>query len=235
MNLRLPLAPLCAALVVLGGCPDPNAVVEGAPSLEPAALEGGAPPLGAPPSDPGAGPQPAGEPAPTPGGEAGPSAGRPAGVAFQVEPGKGVRLSGTVSYGGAASGTLRIDFLKNPAGASFPELVHTLSLAAPGPWSVEAPADLGEISIVAFLDANDDGPGAGEPAGMIERTTVGSAAMANLDITLSDTPELGSLKPGAGPGAPPPQAGGSVPPPPSDAPPAPGDALSTGAAPAPPQ
>lgn len=231
MNPRLPLVPLCAALVVLGGCPDPNAVAEGAPSVEqPPLVEGGAPPPGAPPIDPGAGPPPTGEPVPPPSGEAGSTAGRPAGVAFQVEPGKGVRLAGTVSYAGSASGTLRIDFLKNPAGATFPELVHTLSLPAPGPWSVEAPVDLGEVSIVAFLDANDDGPGAGEPAGMIERTTVGSAAMSNLDITLSDTPELGALKPGAGPGGPA-HPGGAVPPPPGDAPPAPGDAPA-GAAPA---
>ncbi len=235
MTLRLPILSLSASLLALAGCPDPNGVAGGAPALEEPTAVGpppvdGAPPMDAPPSEPSA--MPPGDPSAT--GATGSSAGRPAAAAFHVEPGKGVQLSGTVSYAGSASGTLRIDFLKNPAGSTFPELVHTLTLAAPGAWSVEAPADIGEISIVAFLDANDDGPGPGEPAGMIERTTVGATPMASLDITLSDTPELGSLKPGAGPGAAP--QGGSVAPPPTDAAPAPGDGLPAGAAaPAPPQ
>lgn len=220
--MKIRLAFLLPLLLPLIGCPDPTAVADGSvvdqamPDPNGAGIAADGAPL--PPPQEGATPGAGG----TPGGVAG---GRPEVAGFTVEPGKGVKLSGEVIYAGSKTGTLRIDFLKNTDGATFPELVHTLTLEKPGPWTVEAPADLGDVSIVSFIDTNNNGPSEGEPAGMIEKTTVGSSDLAKLDITLSDTPDLGSLKPTPGAGA---KEGGVPPQPPTG--PSGGTAPATGAA-----
>ncbi len=207
MRRSLLLLPLLSTLF-LAGCPDPTAVADG---------KGSGGPNG--PPDPNAPRDANGAPMAPPQDGAGPGGGRPQVVGFKVEPGTGVKLSGDITYTGTRTGTLRVDFLKNSEGGSFPELVNTIALDKPGPWSVEAPKDLGDISIVSFIDADDNGPSDGEPAGKIDKTTVAGADIAKLDITLSDNPELGSLKP-PGKGAP----AGGMPPPPGANGPAPGDA-----------
>ncbi len=205
------LGAMLTAAALLTGCPNPDVVTD--------APMGGNPPPGGMPGQEGGGGQPGG--------------GRPEIAGFAVEAGQGVTLSGTIIYAGTQTGTLRIDFLQKGKGGSFPELVHTLTLDKPGPWSVEAPKDLGDLSIVSFLDSNNNGPGPGEAAGMIESTTVGSVPVSNLDITLSDQPNLGAMTPptaGAQPqpdgvggpppgGQPPDGAGGPGGPPPGGQPP----------------
>ena len=193
------LGAMLTAAALLTGCPNPDAVTD--------APMGGNPPPGGMPGQEGGGGQPSG--------------GRPEIAGFAVEAGQGVTLSGTINYAGTQTGTLRIDFLQKGKGGSFPELVHTLTLDKPGAWSVEAPKDLGALSIVSFIDSNNNGPGPGEAAGMIESATVGSVPVPNLDITLSDEPNLGAMTPpsggGAGEQAP---AGGAGGPPPGGQPPA---------------
>ena len=199
------LSLLVTAAVLLTGCPNPNAGTD-------APMGGNSPPGGMPGQEGGGG-QPAG--------------GRPEIAGFVVDAGQGVTLSGTVVYTGTHTGTLRVDFLQKGKGGTFPELVHALTLDKPGPWSVEAPKDLGELSIVSFLDSDNNGPGPGEPAGMIESATVGAVPVPNLDITLSDEPNLGAMTPPSGGGAgeqtPGGQPPGGMPPsgmPPSGQPPA---------------
>ncbi len=215
-------APLLAILLVLAGCPDPTATPEGGGMTE-GPMGGGAP------GGPGAeGGQPGGG-AGAPGGEGGappPGGGRPIAPGFQVTPGEGVKLTGSVAYAGTQTGTIKLDFLRNTNGGAMPDLVHSITLTAPGVWEVEAPKDAGEFWVVAFLDGNDNGPSMGEPAGRVkDAVKVGTAPVTGLDITLSDEPDLGDLKPGGGDGG----AGKPGDPPPGGAPP--GGAPPGGAAP----
>jgi hypothetical protein len=135
-----------------------------------------------------------------------------------VEAGQGVKLSGTLSYAGTQTGTITIDFLKQSENSGFPDLAHTLTLEKPGPWEVEVPKGAGKFWIVSFVDTNGNGPDPAEPAGRVaDAITVEEAGISGLDITISDNPDLGDLKPGgkdgAGPGAPPAgEAGAGAPP-----------------------
>lgn len=187
------LLPLLSLLVA---CPDPSATPQGLP--------GG-------PGAPGA---------PGPGGP-GPGAPGPATPAkdWNTHTGASVTLSGELSYAGSKKGTLRLDFLgaNNLAG-----LQHTMTVDAVGPWSVKAPAELGDVYIVGFVDVDGDGPSATDPAARTaDPISIGKEDIGGLNLTLSDTPELGDLTPG-GPhpgaivqpptgGEAPPQAGGPPP------------------------
>jgi hypothetical protein len=211
------LARLLPVLLVLGGCPDPTAAPEGG-GMSDKPMGGGAP--GGDPGQAG-GPGQGGPPG-GPGGEGGAGAaggpgGRPTAPGFKVTAGEGVKLSGVITYAGSKTGTVRIDFLQQSAQANFPDLVHSIELAAAGPWEVEAPKDGGEYWVVSFLDANGNGPDPGEPAARVkDLVKVGTTPITGLDLVLSDNPELGDLKPGGkdgetAPGAPggPPGAGGA--------------------------
>ncbi len=203
---------ILALPLLLVGCPTPNTVKDGdVPMLTnpDGNLDGAPPPPGdGPPLEgrqpEGAGAGPSGPEGGTPPG--GDGVGRPAGAKFNVAAGEGVKLSGTILYAGTKKGKLKVDFLKNKKDVLFPELMHSITLDATGPWSVEAPKDLGDISIVSFLDSDDNGPSPGEPAGMIETATVAAVDVPSLHITLSDTPALGNLTP------PTPGASGVMPP-----------------------
>lgn len=206
---------LIALPLLLLGCPDPS-VPEGT--------------AGGTPSGPG-NPTPGGDgaqqgPANPPGGDgsAGPGTGAAPGgsmAALQVEPGQGVTLSGTFEYSGSVGGTLRVDLVR-VTGGDHNEILHAMTLDSAGPWSIEVPKDLGKVQISAFIDANGDGPSPGEPTGM-EEIEVGSAAVPNIKLTLTDTE--GAVAPaGGGATTPPPdgagmgsQPGGEAPPPPDGA------------------
>jgi hypothetical protein len=184
--------------LILGGCPDPTAG---------SASESPGPPATGAPSGPAGGPAAAG-------GAAQPGPGkRPQAPGFKVEAGQGLKISGTIAYAGEKKGTVRMDFLKVGASGDFPELVHTMDLAAVGPWELEVPKDAGELAIVCYMDADDNGPSDGEPAGRVAgRIKVGQDPVTGLDITLADEPDLGDLKPGPPPGGAPPAGGGQMPP-----------------------
>jgi hypothetical protein len=188
-------------MLIFAGCPDPTAGPEGGGMSDK--------PMGGGPGGPGGegGQQGPGQGmgTPPPGGEGGAGGGgsRPAPAGFQVTPGQGVKLSGTIKYAGTKTGTVRVDILRQEGDGKFPQLVHSINLTAPGPWEVEAPKDAGDFMIVAFLDANDNGPEPTEPAARLkESVKIGSTPITGLDLELSDTPDLGDLKPG-GEGGPP--------------------------------
>jgi hypothetical protein len=155
-----------------------------------------------------------------------------------VPTGQGVKLSGKVTFDGSAKGVLKIDFLRNPEGSPFPELLHSLQLSGPGDWSVEAPKDIGEISIVAFIDADENGPTPGEPMALYkDQLKIEKADIADINLELSTTPDMGMFAPrnggGAGQGTPPegaPSGPGATPPGEGGAPPgAPGTTGNPGA------
>ena len=232
-------------LLLLAGCPDPAATdpstaQPGQPNGQPAdpnAQPNGQPgdpnaQPGGPPTDPNA--QPGGPPTDPNGGGApgsGPPAGsRPAPTGFTLTPGEGVKLSGTVTYSGSAKGTIRVDFLRNPEGSPYPELMHSVELTEPGPWEVEVPKNFGALMIVGFIDADNNGPSPGEPsASNREPMSVGAQPVKGIELALSDQPAMGGkgpTPPGEG-GMPPEGAPGA---PPAGAPPA--GAVPGGAAPA---
>ncbi len=161
---------------------------------------------------------------------------------FSVAAGQGVKITGKVSYDGTKTGAIRIDFLRT-TGSQFPELVHSVTLDALGAFETEAPKDFGAVQVMAFIDSADDGPTAGEPAGLWQNPVdIKDQPITGVDIVLSDRPELKDLAPpgadkGSRPPGPPPAdgapqpsepvnpagsvpAGGQPPPPaPTDAPP----------------
>lgn len=171
---------LVPLLALLAACPDPSAKSDGGEGK----VAMGGPPPGAPP--PGSPPPGA---APTATGGVRPN------TAFQVAPGQGIKISGTVSYAGTRKGDLRVDFLRSNLG-SFPELVHSVTLPQPGAFEVEAPKGFGEVSVVAFLDADGNGPSDGEPAARVDGTLkIEDKDIGGITLTLSDNPDLGDLKP----------------------------------------
>lgn len=214
------LGPLLIALFV--ACPDTTEKPpEGTPAEAPPAMgDVGAPGAPGAPGTPG-----------TPGGPGTPPEGgaRPTSPSFQVAAGEGVKVSGTVTYGGAAAtGKVKIDFLRHAEGAQFPELLHSVTLAGPGAFEVEAPKDAGKLMVVAFMDANDNGPDPAEPRAPAQEIVVGTAPVTGLTLALTENPDAGDkgkppiTEPAAAPGAGGPQPIGTPgTPQPLGAPPAP--------------
>lgn len=174
---------------------DPNAMAggPGAPPGTPGAPPGapGTPPGGpdAPPADPSAAPlpPPAGGTPPGPGAPPVPVAKHPD-KEFNVEAGKGVKVSGSVIYSGSQKGTVRVDFLRQEDKLGFPEIVGSLTLKAPGPFDIDVPQNLGKVRVVAYIDADGNGPSEGEAMGRAPKDTydIEATPITGIDITLSD-------------------------------------------------
>ncbi len=159
---------------------------------------------------------------------------------FEVAPGTGAKLSGTFVYEGAAKGTYRVDFFNiGPDGR--PRVLHAMTLDKPGPWELEAPKGLGKINVLAFVDAQGNGPQLVEPSALLKDVDVEADAIPALDLTLvdgaadefaTDSPTMLNPEPplsappsdGAPPSGPPPptdQLPPPDPPPPANLPPSP--------------
>ena len=189
MRLLLPALLLC-----LAGCPDPS---QNKDKMGPQPGMGPNGEMAPPPGGPGGGPGGAPGGPGAPGGAAGgpPMAGMRPAARFSVAAGSGVKISGKVSYEGAKTGAIRIDFLRT-TGSQFPELVHSVTLDALGPFETEAPKDFGSLQVMAFIDTADDGPSAGEPAGLWGTPLdIKDQPITGVDIVLSDRPELKDLAP----------------------------------------
>ncbi len=146
---------------------------------------------------------------------------------FEVEEGQGVILSGTVSYEGDSTGTVRVDFLRPPGKGQLPGAVHTLALDAPGDWTVEAPKDFGELIIVSFIDVNNDGPSRGEPKVVLDPPMkVEGEPVTGIELTIQDDWDEKHPPPAGRAGQPrdklqggePPPDGAMLPPKPGDGP-----------------
>jgi hypothetical protein len=155
---------LAGSLVALTACPETPS--DGTP--EP--LEDG---MVAPDHDPGAGPA-------APGGQ-------PSNMGFDVTDGS-VKISGTIDYPGEVTGRIRLDYLVQE-GIAAPSLVHTAELTSMGDWSEDVPTDFGKLMIVAFIDADGDGPNSGDPAARLE-IEVGSEDVTGLALVLDDNADL---------------------------------------------
>lgn len=181
------LRALFLPLLLLTACPDPA----GTSSVE---LPEGAKAAGeSPAGDPAA--KGADAPGSTPSSIAAPP------VGFAVKEGEGVTISGTLSYTGAKTGRVRIDFLRM-SDKQPPQLAHTVELPKLGEWTVTAPASFGDLRVVGFLDQTGDGPSKEDPAfAWPSIVKVETEPVNGVDLVLTDTPELGELTPGGRPPA----------------------------------
>jgi hypothetical protein len=127
---------------------------------------------------------------------------------FEVQPGEGVTVAGTIRYEGSKSGKIRIDVLGQKDKQMF-ELLKPLGLEDWGDWSFDAPKGFGEVKIVGFLDQTGDGPSDDDAAMIYDQTVdIGDVDITGLELVLVDGADLASLTPGA--------QGGEAPPPPPD-------------------
>jgi len=114
-----------------------------------------------------------------------------------MEDGAGVTVSGTLRYTGESKGMVRIDVLRREDDAP-PQLLHVEKLDAPGDFTFQAPSNTGAVSLVAFVDVDEDGPSPTDPAGRAD-IEIAEETVGDLRIDLSDEPELGDLTPGDAP------------------------------------
>ncbi|MDP7114302.1 MAG: hypothetical protein QGH45_20190 [Myxococcota bacterium] len=127
---------------------------------------------------------------------------------FEVQPGEGVTVAGTIRYEGSKSGKIRIDVLGQKDKQMF-ELLKPLGLEDWGDWSFDAPKGFGEVKIVGFLDQTGDGPSDDDAAMIYDQSVdIGDVDITGLELVLVDGADLASLTPGA--------QGGEAPPPPPD-------------------
>jgi len=173
---------------ILSGCPDPTTAAD----------------LG----NPGPGGGPAGGSAPSEGGPQGPP---PEPGSFSLDDDAGIRVSGILAYSGSEKGSLRIDVLKKEDDLP-PQLLHIENPDALGAFSFQAPPNTGAVTLVAFIDVSSDGPSADDPAGLLS-IEIGESPVADIEIQLSDDPDLGELTPGDAP--PPPGSASEAGPPPT--------------------
>ena len=116
-------------------------------------------------------------------------------ASFDLTGGSTVQLSGETLYEGEVEGTILLQFLRERDDQPV-ELLHSETMEAPGSFVVQAPADIGPISAVAFLDRNRDGMPSPEDLGGRLDVEVGGQSIDSVRIAIGDIRSLGSLIPG---------------------------------------
>jgi len=119
----------------------------------------------------------------------------PTDMAFNIEDGKSVKISGVVSHQGEETGNLVIQVLRVSEGSP-PELLHSESLKQVGPFSIQAPSDLGPVSLVTFMDLDGNNQPSDDDIGARSDLKVQSADLSELNLVLGDIELLGDLVPG---------------------------------------
>ena len=117
-----------------------------------------------------------------------PSYGRITPPGFILREGEGVKLSGTIAYMGQTDpiGTLTLEVAVDPGqGKPTTGPLHVQELEGPGEWSLLVPEDLGPVQLLAYFDADMNGPGEDEYQGHYgSPLTVAKAAITGLDISI---------------------------------------------------
>lgn len=114
-----------------------------------------------------------------------PGAGPATMPSLTVEPGTGVKLSGEFKYSGTAQGKNRVDFFQVGADGR-PMILHAMTIDKAGPWEIELPKALGKINLLAFIDAEGNGPQLAEPSVLLKDVDVEQAPISGLTLTLAD-------------------------------------------------
>lgn len=155
---------------------------------------------------------------------------------FQVTPGEGVQLSGTITYAGTVTRPIRLDIFQSNPSAENPNatrILHAAKLDQAGAWSIEAPKGTGTVDITVFIDVDNNGPSESEPQASLKGVSIADVALTGLDLTLVDPPGFVAPEPlapdtmGGKPAQAPPT------PPTGDAPPAPSTPAAPSTPPAP--
>jgi hypothetical protein len=127
---------------------------------------------------------------------------------FELAPGTGVKVGGTLSYKGSKQGAilLQVVTLKSDperalrenqqADKRYVDLLHHQTLNATGAFEVLVPRNTGKVQVIAFLDEHNDGPSSSDAAGIVA-VEVGTAAVSGLQLEMSDSPDLGEFVPPA--------------------------------------
>ncbi len=127
-------------------------------------------------------------------------------------PGEGVSLKGTVAYKGEAEpvGTLRLEVsvVTGPEDTPMNQMVHVEDLEGVGDFSIQVPADLGQVFLMAYFDEEMNGPNEGEMGGGNEDPiTVAKANITGIELVvdspLGDPPEGQEIGPDGKPVRPP--------------------------------
>ena len=120
-----------------------------------------------------------------PGAPGGPSGGHPGAEPdpFADRPGPRIKVSGTILWEG--EGTVALDLFVPDATASGGQRQLGKLLRTPGPFEINVPVDFGPLVLEAFIDANNNGPGPGDPRG---RFTDNPLSVGRTDITGVDIP-----------------------------------------------
>ncbi|MEE2750505.1 MAG: hypothetical protein VX519_03680 [Myxococcota bacterium] len=161
-------------LLLLAGCPEsPDNLPDGSPAVQTEQV----------PGDPSA--QPPGVAGEVP---------DPKSTQFSVDAEEGLTLSGTLSYAGDKTGTVLLQVLTIAANQP-PSLMHHEEFEAPTQFSLVAPKNLGSARLISFLDTDDNGPSATDPAAMMS-IEIGTEDLADLSLVLLDEPDLGDMTPG---------------------------------------
>jgi hypothetical protein len=119
----------------------------------------------------------------------------PTDASFSLEAGQTIQLSGTVTYAGSEKGDLVIQVLRVETGFP-PKLLHSETLAQAGPFSISTPKALGGVSVVAFMDVDDNGMPSENDIGARADIQVQDAAIQGISLSLGDIELLGDLVPG---------------------------------------
>ena len=177
------------AATVLTGCPQPPA-----PSQTPPGTAG-APPAAGPPGGKTAGGAPAGDArAPsTPGGPPnGPGctwAGME-GAWSKYKDKDQVQVSGELAFSGNADGGVIVDFLDDSK-----DIALSVRCTKAGPFEIKVPAGLGKLHVVAFVDADFNGPSANDVRGRTAAPIdVATAPITGVSIAMSADADMGDLK-----------------------------------------
>ena len=185
-------------LLLLVGCPSPDQ--EPGADNPWASPPSAAPPTTSPPSSPPpAVAEVAAETQPQPDaaseGAKPPSDGscQPAAYAIESHPrgGPTVTLSGSVG-GAAAEGTMLVELVEPAQRMS----VYGVACPLTTTFSIAVPADLGEVVLAIFIDANGNGPDSTDVAGRHEeRLQITDVDLSGLDVSVTASADLGDIPP----------------------------------------
>ncbi len=167
-----------AALCYLAACNDPSDDFS-LPAEQPPAQQG--PQIGGFPADQGDGSGESGLCSPTP----------ISSEAWQLEAGKGVEISGVLTFDDYSSGQVLLEVL-SPADQDSPRVLYHLVCRDIGPFKAELPPGFDQVVLVAYIDENGDGPSKGEPAGRTEKPIeLKGSSLEGIEIPIQSSPDLG--------------------------------------------
>ena len=99
-----------------------------------------------------------------------------------------VTLTGTIKVQGEAKAGVDLDcFVPDSSTPAGRKLVNKVKLAGPGAYTMKVPAKLGQLSLVAFMDLENDGPDRSDPQGGYSGNPIEikDKDLENIDIELT--------------------------------------------------